>query len=122
MLNKLNEIVGTGAPGTVAADNFEEGACHCPKGTPLLTLMASLLDPRMKAGIGIPDLDKGYIWQAIKDEAIHIGMQDNPQAQELAEIDGNEDAENIVPLRPNPNQQLFDDIIFDEINNNYLQE
>ncbi len=70
MLNKLNEIFGTGAPGTVALDNFEEGARHRPKGIPLLTLIASFLDPRMKAGIGIPDLDKEYIWRALKDEAI----------------------------------------------------
>ena len=121
MLNKLNEIFGTGAPGTVAVDNFEEGARRHPKGIPILTLMASLLDPRMKAGIGIPDLDKGYIWQAIKNEAIHIGMQENQQAQQLAEINVDEDAENIAPLRPNPNQQLYD-VMFDEINNNYLQE
>jgi hypothetical protein len=121
MLNKLNEIFGTGAPGTVAVDNFEEGARRRPKGIPILTLMASLLDPRMKAGIGIPDLDKGYIWQAIKNEAIHIGMQENQQAQQVAEINVDEDAENIAPLRPNPNQQLYDDM-FDEINNNYLQE
>jgi hypothetical protein len=61
MLNKLNEIFGAGAQGTVALNNFEEGAhCH-PKGIPMLTLMASLLDPRMKAVIGIPDLDKGYM-------------------------------------------------------------
>ncbi len=53
MLNKLNETFGTGTEGTVAPDNFEEGARCRPKGIPMLTLMASLLDPRMKAGIGI---------------------------------------------------------------------
>ena len=121
MLNKLNEIFGTGAQGTVALDNFDEGARRRPKGIPLLTLMASLLDPRMKAGIGLPDLDKGYIWNAIKREAIDIGMHNHPQAQEQAEIVMDEDAENIVPHQPNPNQQLYDDM-FEKINNNYLQD
>jgi hypothetical protein len=58
ILNKLNEIFGTGIQGTVAVDNFEEGACRHPKRIPMLTLIASFLDPRMKAGIGILDLDK----------------------------------------------------------------
>jgi hypothetical protein len=72
VLNKLNATFDAGAQGTVALDNFAEGARHRPKGIPMLMLMASLLDPRMKAGIGIPDLDKGYAWCMIKDEAIRI--------------------------------------------------
>jgi hypothetical protein len=37
--------------------------------------MASLLDPRMKARIGIPDLFKGHVWRMIRDEVIHISIE-----------------------------------------------
>jgi hypothetical protein len=114
MLNKLNEIFGAGAQGTVALDNFEEGARRRPKGIPMLTLMASLLDPRMKAGIGIPDLDKGYVWRMIRDEAIRISMEAfEPVVQQQPAQQQQQ--------HPNPNQPLYD-AMFEEINNNYLQE
>jgi hypothetical protein len=127
MLNKLNEIFGTGALGTVAVDNFEDGARRRPKGIPILTLIASFLDPRMKAGIGIPDLDKEYNWRALRDEAIRIAIQDSAleAPEEWAEQDGDADSaaeiENVVPNPPNPCQQLYD-VMFDDINDNYLQE
>jgi hypothetical protein len=54
MLQKFNEMFGTGAEGTVAHDHLTEGPKRRPKDMPLLSLMASLLDPRMKGGIGIP--------------------------------------------------------------------
>jgi len=74
MLNKLNETFGTGAEGTVAMGYIDEGARHHPKGILLLTLMASILDPRMKADIDVPNLVKGYIWQMLKEDAINIAL------------------------------------------------
>ena len=55
MLQKFNETFGTGVEGTVAEDHLTEGPKRRPKGIPLLSLMASLLDPRMKGGVGIPE-------------------------------------------------------------------
>ena len=66
MLQKLNDTFGTGEEGTVAEENLTEGAKRRPKGIPILVLMASLLDPRIKGGIGIPPQDKEQIWAAIK--------------------------------------------------------
>jgi hypothetical protein len=74
MLHKLNEIFGSGEEGTVAVEHLTEGANRHPKGIPLLALMASLLDPRMKGGIGIPPYDREQIWVAIKDRIIQISI------------------------------------------------
>jgi hypothetical protein len=69
----------------MACDIFEEGAHHCLKSIPMLVLMASFLDPRMKAGIGIPALDKGYMWRMIPEaqqrpqQEQHAGAQEEPQ-------------------------------------------
>jgi hypothetical protein len=87
--------------------------------------MAPLLDPRMKAGIGIPDLGKGYVWHRIKDEAICISMEAfEPEVQRQPQQEKDADAyEEPQPHQnwPNPNQPLYD-AMFEEINNNYLQE
>jgi len=125
MLNKLNETFGNGAEGTVVLDNFDEGARRRPKGIPMLTLMASILDPRMKAGIGIPHLDNGYVWRMIKDEAIRISMlrfepEEQQQPQQQQDADAQQEPQP-QQNRLNPNQPLYD-IMFEEINNNYLQE
>jgi hypothetical protein len=58
MLQKLKETFGSGEEGTVAAVNLAEGPWRRPKGTPMLALMASLLDPRT---IGIPAMDKELV-------------------------------------------------------------
>jgi len=125
MLNQLNETFATGAEGTVALNNFEEGARHCPYGIPMLTLMVSLLDPRMKAEIGIPHLDNGYVWHMIKDEAIRISMLAfEPEVQQQPQQEQDADAQQEPQPQqngPNPNQPLHD-IMFEEINNNYSQE
>jgi hypothetical protein len=73
MLEKFNEIFGTGEEGSVAYNVFDDG--RRPRGIPRLTLMASLLDPRMKAGLGIPPADKDQIWRMIKDEANRIATE-----------------------------------------------
>jgi len=73
MLEKFNEIFGTGEEGSVAYNVFDDG--RRPRDIPRLTLMASLLDPRMKAGLGIPPADKDQIWRMIKDEANRIATE-----------------------------------------------
>jgi hypothetical protein len=54
MLQKLNEIFGTGEEGTMWEENNRQGDRQRPKGILMLVLIASPLDPRMKSGIGIP--------------------------------------------------------------------
>jgi hypothetical protein len=54
----MDELFGSGAEGSVAADFLPLGPRQDPKGIPLLVLMASLLDPRIKGGVGIPNADK----------------------------------------------------------------
>jgi hypothetical protein len=86
MLQKFNKMFGTGVEGTVAHDHLIEGPKRRPKGIPLLSLMASLLDPRMKGGIGILELDKYYILQEIKD-AIQIATEDAEYRQQQVELE-----------------------------------
>jgi hypothetical protein len=119
MLEKMNEIFGSGEEGTVAYNVFDEGNRRRPKGIPQLTLMASLLDPRMKAGIGIPPMDKGHLWRMIKDEAVRIAREDLVlgQQQQQQHDGGGEPQQQ----RPNPNQPIYDNM-FEEINNNFLLE
>lgn len=61
MLQKMNQLFGSGGKGTIANDYQKEGARGCPKGIPFLVLMASLLYPRMKGGVSIPNQDKEQI-------------------------------------------------------------
>lgn len=54
MHQKMIELLRSGDEGTVTNEHHTEGV-RCPlKGIPLLVLMASLFDPRMKGGAGIP--------------------------------------------------------------------
>ena len=56
MLEKLNEIFGNGIEGTVAAATLLEGPRRRPRGIPILVLIAPLLDPGTKGGVGIPNI------------------------------------------------------------------
>ena len=85
MLQKLNSVLGTGEEGTVADEFDRQGARGRPKGIPKLVLMASLLDPRMKAGLGIPSIDKEQIWSEIQDTLIRLALEGNAQIQEQEE-------------------------------------
>jgi hypothetical protein len=123
MLQKLNDTFGTGEEGTVAEENLTEGAKRRPKGIPILVLMASLLDPRMKGGIGIPSQDKEQIWAAIKDEVIRIAIEDADvdvidQDQEPNEED--EDQHRVHRHQRHHNDAI--DNMFDELNEHYLEE
>ena len=121
MLNKLNEIFGTGAEGTVAY--ADEGARRRPRGIPLITLMASILDPRMKAGIGIPHLDKTFVWRMIREDAINLAVDNlgDAQAQQEPNIPAEEPEGREWRQQPNLNQPRYD-AMFEEINNNYAAE
>jgi len=74
MLMNFTKTFGSGEKGTVATEHFTKGPRRHPKGNPMLTLIAALLDPRMKAGIGIPTRGQAWIFQHIEDEMIHVAM------------------------------------------------
>jgi hypothetical protein len=86
MLQKLNSIVGTGEEGTVADEFNRQGVRGRPKGIPKLVLMASLLDPRTKSGLGIPPIDKEQIWGEIQDTLIRLAHEDYEEFQVQAPI------------------------------------
>jgi hypothetical protein len=86
MLQKLNSIIGTGEEGTVADKFGRQGVRGHPKGIPKLVLMASLLDPRTKSGLGIPPIDKEQIWGEIQDTLICLAHEDYEEFQVQASI------------------------------------
>lgn len=76
MLNAFNGHFGVGSDGTVFAESETEGVRRRPKGIPKLALVATLLDPRTKLGLGIPaedvDTTYDYLQQLIIEEATHL--------------------------------------------------
>jgi hypothetical protein len=75
MLNAFNKHFGDGAAGTVAFENSIEGQCQRPKGVSMLALMASLLGPCMKGGVGISPEDQDAIYGEIRNEMALIARE-----------------------------------------------
>jgi hypothetical protein len=125
MLECFTKHWGSGDVGTVSTEYMTEGERRRPKGIPLLTLVASLVDPRTKFGPGIPVPDKNHLHQILlgkiteiaKDEGTHhnegaSGQQHNnqlsvPSFQNQAQRDKGPDAM---------------DSMFDELNELMLSE
>jgi len=61
MAHKLEEIFGSGVEGAVAHHILPKGPRRRPRGIPILVLMASLLDPRTKGGVGIPSRPRVHL-------------------------------------------------------------
>jgi hypothetical protein len=89
--------------------------------------MASLLDPRMKGGVGIPPQDLEQIWLEVKDEVIRIAL-DDADADDLDHLDqqepqnGGEQQQQHVPFHQRHQQNEAMDNMFDELNEHYLEE
>ena len=77
MLTKFNEILGCGEEGTVATEHLVAGPRRHPRGIPKLTLVAALLDLRMKEGVGIPAQDHEYLFRFISKGMLRIAMAQN---------------------------------------------
>ena len=124
MLQKMIQLFGSGDDGTVANENRTEGVRRRPKGIPLMVLMASLLDPRMKAGVGIPNQDTEQLWDTIKDEMVRIAREDenvenvNPLEQPLQVEEGGHNQGHM----PQMQHRHAIDNMFDELNEHYFQE
>lgn len=72
MANAFENHWGSGEPGTVSREYLTEGPNRRPRGMPLITLLASLLDPRFKFCPGLHQLDKNYLWAIILHQLVGI--------------------------------------------------
>jgi len=122
MLHKLNSIIGTGEEGTVADEFERQGVRGRPKGIPRLVLMASLLDPRMKSGLGIPPNDKEQIWSEIHDALIRLALEDDAEIPVHAPTananNNNQRCQRGAPLI----EEAVDNYFFDELKDVYRAE
>jgi hypothetical protein len=122
MLQKLNGIFGTGEEGTRGEENNRlEDSWH-PKGIPMLVLIASLLDPRMKSGISIPPLDREHIWGEIQVSLVRIALEDDEQVQQQPAL--NEDVDEEDCRQPDAVLVMNEAVenMFDELNDLYQAE
>jgi hypothetical protein len=126
MLAEFNTRFGTGADGTVATENLMEGPRRRPKGMHMLQLMASFLDPRMKGGLGISDIDMEYIWDEIKAHLIQVALGIAADIIEPPEAIAAQEAPLLQQQQPehfaHDHDDIFDkiDLHFEEANNQRL--
>jgi hypothetical protein len=120
LIVKLDEIFGSGSEGTVASDTLPEGPRCRPRGITILVLMASLLDPRMKGGVGIPDIDKEFVFGKIKEYMITI----SPELHNNNNNDDDGDGNNIQQQLPliNAHEPNDLDMMFDDLNEYYMEQ
>ena len=122
MLRKLEEIFGSGEEGTVASVNLAEGPRRRPKGIPMLVLMASLLDPRTKGGVGIPAMDKELVYAKIKEAMILISRElDNNNNNNNNDMEMEFAHEQPMPAAA-ARQHNDMDLMFEELNEFYMEQ
>jgi hypothetical protein len=122
MLQVFNTHFGQGLAGTIAAENLQPGEWRRPKGINMLALVASFLDPWMKGGVGILEDDRNEIYDHIRQHMIDIAHEDIAQQPQVNQVQKQAQEEvQKVPRQIRP-QPLDDLEIFDELNNNYLEE
>jgi hypothetical protein len=110
MLNAFNKHIGDGAAGPVAFENSIEGQCQQPRGVSMLALMASLLDPCMKGGVGISPEDQDAIYGEIRNEMALIAREGIAIEGEVVVVERN----NVVCVEQEAMRNQ------DEIHQNYL--
>jgi len=81
MIQGFNTNFGQGDAGMIAMENLETGKRKRPDGINILALMASLLDPRMKGGVGLSNEDKEIIYDKIWEAIIEITTMELENAQ-----------------------------------------
>jgi hypothetical protein len=122
MLQVFNTHFGQGLAGTIATENLQPGERRHPKGINMLALMASFLDPRMKGGVGILEDDRNVIYGHIRQHMIDIAHEEIVQQPQVNKVQ--EQVQEEVQQVPRQIWPLpLDDLdIFDELNNNNLEE
>lgn len=76
----FNTHWGSGVDGTVFIENFEEGARRRQKGLPVNTLLAALIDPRMKNLDGLGPIDTKEVHNEMKSRMRFLIMEANIDA------------------------------------------
>ena len=82
MLDCFNQHWGEGLPGTVAREHLTKGPNRRPKGIPLLTLVASILDPRTMFGPGLTEEDKRQVTQVIYNRLLILANEEDVARRE----------------------------------------
>jgi zinc finger BED domain-containing protein 1 (E3 SUMO-protein ligase ZBED1) len=76
MLDDFVKRWGSGDDNTVFTENETEGYQRRLKGFSKLTMMAAACDPRTKMLRGIPETDRGLLWNYIRDKMLEIANDD----------------------------------------------
>jgi zinc finger BED domain-containing protein 1 (E3 SUMO-protein ligase ZBED1) len=76
MLDDFVKRWGSGDDNTVFTENETEGYQRRLKGFSKLTMMAAACDPRTKMLRGIPETDRGLLWNYIRDKMLEIAHGD----------------------------------------------
>lgn len=121
MVHVFNEHFGQGLAGTVATEKIVEGERRRPKGIHMLALMASILDPRMKRGIGISEEDQTQIYDNIRQSIVEIGheeLQQHHQGEHRDLLQHNPQQDQVIAVPPS----AHDLEIFDELDVQYMLE
>jgi hypothetical protein len=102
MANVFELHWGCGEPGTVATEYLAEGPNRCPRGLPIITLLASLIDPRFKCGVGLALQDREYLWNVLLHQMIGIERVQRATARhdnmEVRQHQGNADGVGVVEI------------------------
>jgi hypothetical protein len=119
MANAFENHWGSGEPGTVSREYLTEGPNRRPRGMPLITLLASLLDPRFKFGPGLHELDKNYLWAIILHQLVgidRIRRRNDPNNNN--DNHNQQQPQQLAAAQNNYNNNDHDDFLdmFDELN------
>jgi hypothetical protein len=100
MMYKFECNWGSGEPGTVATEYMTLGPNQRPKGIPRLSLLASLVDPRLKVAAGIAEADVNFMWDALLEEMVLIATLEEDSLATAA-LDDDANANNSIFLLKN---------------------
>jgi hypothetical protein len=98
---------GEGLPGTVAGKHQTEGPNRRPKGIPLLTLLASIDDPRTSFGLWLDEEDKWQVIQVLFNNLLSIaGKEDRARREKHIEMQENADEAHLEQPNIQKQQQI----------------
>jgi hypothetical protein len=87
--------------------------------------MASLLDPRMNGGVGMPNIDKECVFRKIEEYMITVSQElhnnkNNNNNDDDDDGDGNNIQQQLPPVNAREPNDL--DIMFDDLNEYYMEQ
>jgi hypothetical protein len=85
----------------------------------MLVLMASLLDPRTKGGVGIPNFDKEMVYGKVKEAMIFISRELNNNNNVQVEMEFAHEQPMPAAAARQPNDM---DFMFEELNDFYMEQ